>query len=236
MEANALHDLTAAYALDALDPEDAREYEAHLARCERCRDELASLSEAAGALAYATEAPPPPPELRARILQQARRERPNVVPLRPRWVVPVAAAAAVAAVAAIVLGIWAASLSSKLDSRTEALNDQQRITAVLSDPSSRRNAFEDDRGTLVVSPSGDAVLVMNRLAAARPGRTYEAWIASGASPEPAGTFDGGGDVSVVLLGRRVPQDAAVMLTVERDGGADAPTSQPFLTVQNTAQS
>jgi anti-sigma-K factor RskA len=236
MEANALHDLTAAYALDALDPEDAREYEAHLARCERCRDELASLSEAAGALAYATEAPPPPAELRARILQQARRERPNVVPLRPRWVVPVAAAAAVAAVAAVVLGIWASSLSNKLDSRTKALDDQQRITAVLSDPGSRRNAFENDRGTLVVSPSGDAVLVMNRLAAARPGRTYEAWIASGGSPEPAGTFDGGGDVSVVLLARRVPQEAAVMLTVERDGGADAPTSQPFLTVQNTAQS
>src|SRR5207244_4712161 len=97
MEANALHDLTAAYALDALDPEDARDYEAHLARCDRCRDELASLSEAAGALAYATEAPAPPPELRARILQQARRERPHVVPLRPRWVAPVAAPAAVAA-------------------------------------------------------------------------------------------------------------------------------------------
>jgi anti-sigma-K factor RskA len=236
MEANALHDLTAAYALDALDPEDAREYEVHLARCERCRDELASLSDAAGALAYATEAPPPPPELRARILQQARRERPNVVPLRPRWVVPVAAAAAVAAVAAVVLGIWAASLSNRLGSRTEALNDQQRITAVLSDPGSRRNAFADDRGTLVVSPSGDAVLVMNRLASARPGRTYEAWIASAAGPQPAGTFDGGGDVSVVLLARRVPQDAAVLLTVERDGGADAPTSQPFLTVKNTAQS
>jgi anti-sigma-K factor RskA len=236
MEANALHDLTAAYALDALDPEDAREYEAHLARCERCRDELASLSEAAGALAYATEAPPPPPELRARILQQARRERPNVVPLRPRWVVPVAAAAAVAAVAAIALGIWAASLSSRLDSRTEALSAQQRITAVLGDPGSRRNAFADDRGTLVVSPSGDAVLVMNRLAPARPGKTYEAWIASGGSPEPAGIFDGGGDVSVVLLARHVPQDAAVLLTVERDGGADAPTSRPFLTVKNTAQS
>jgi len=84
MEANALHDLTAAYALDALDPEDARGYEAHLARCERCREELASLSETANALAYATEAPAPPPELRARILQEVRDERPNVAPLRPR--------------------------------------------------------------------------------------------------------------------------------------------------------
>src|SRR3954447_6343077 len=101
MEANALHDLTAAYALDALDAEDAREYEAHLARCERCRGELASLSEAAEALAYGSEAPATPPQLRARILQQAQRERENVVPLRPRWLAPVAAAAAVAACAAI---------------------------------------------------------------------------------------------------------------------------------------
>ena len=141
MEANALHDLTAAYALDALDPEDAREYEAHLARCERCRDELASLSEAAGALAYATEAPPPPPELRARILQQARRERPNVVPLRPRWVVPVAGAAAVAAVAAVVLGIWAASLSNKLDSERSARDQANRALRILSDPTASRFAL-----------------------------------------------------------------------------------------------
>jgi anti-sigma factor RsiW len=75
METNTLHDLTAAYALDALDDEDARAYEAHLARCERCRDELSSFSETASALAYAVDAPVPPPELRARIIQQAARER-----------------------------------------------------------------------------------------------------------------------------------------------------------------
>ena len=85
MAADALHDLTAAYALDALGSEDARAYEAHLAHCDRCREELAELSDAAGALAYATEAPAPSAELRARILQQAARERMNVVPLRPRW-------------------------------------------------------------------------------------------------------------------------------------------------------
>src|SRR5207253_6326006 len=45
MGTQALHDLTAAYALDALDEPERREYEAHLARCEQCRDELASLSE-----------------------------------------------------------------------------------------------------------------------------------------------------------------------------------------------
>ena len=33
MEADTIHELTAAYALDALDEREEREYEAHLARC-----------------------------------------------------------------------------------------------------------------------------------------------------------------------------------------------------------
>jgi anti-sigma factor RsiW len=224
MEAD-LHDLTAAYALDALDPDEAQEYEAHLARCERCRDELAALSEAAGALAYATEGPAPPAELRARILQQAQRERPNVVPLRPRWIAPLAAAAAVAACAAIVLGIWAASLHGKLDR-------ERRLTAVLGDPSAQRSALAGDRGTLVVSSSGDAVLLVKRLDQAPAGKTYEAWVSTGGRPQPAGTFDGGPKHSVLLLTRAVPGSAEVLVTVEKDGGTAAPTTKPFLSVQS----
>jgi anti-sigma factor RsiW len=224
MEAD-LHDLTAAYALDALDADDAREYEAHLARCERCRAELASLSEAAGALAYAPDAPAPPAELRARILQQAQRERPNVVPLRSRWVAPLAAAAAVAACAAIGLGIWAASLHGKLDR-------QQRLASVLGDPAAQRSSLADDRGTLVVSPDGEAVLVVKRLQSAPPGKTYQAWISTGGAPQPAGTFDGGRQHSVLLLTRSVPQAAKVLVTVEKHGGADAPTTRPFISVQS----
>jgi anti-sigma-K factor RskA len=234
MEANAIHDLTAAYALDVLDSEEAREYEAHLAHCDRCRSELASLSETATALAYATEAPAPPPELRSRILQQARSERSNVVPLRPRWAVPVAAAAAVAACAAIGLGIWAASLSNKVERGNDALASQQQMAAILADPAARRVAFEDGRGTLVVTPMGEGVLVLRKLKPAPRGRTYEAWVASGGSPEPAGTFDGGEAVVLKRLERLVPEGAAVMITQEKDGGTDAPTSHPFLTVQNTA--
>ncbi len=232
MEADTLHDLTAAYALDALDPEDVREYEAHLAHCERCREELASLSEAAGALAYATEAPMPPPELRARILQQARNERANVVPLRPRWAMPVAAVAAVAACAAIGLGIWAASLSSKLDRRDEALAAQERVAKILARPDARAIAF--DRGTLVVARDGEGALVLSKLEKTGPGRTYEAWVAAGGAPQPAGLFDGG-DVVSVPLDRPVPDGALVMVTEERAGGTDAPTSQPFVRVKNAGQ-
>jgi anti-sigma factor RsiW len=228
MEAD-LHDLTAAYALDALDPEEAREYEAHLARCERCRDELASLSEAAGALAYAAEAPVPPAELRARILQQAQRERPNVVPLRPRRLAPLGAAAAVAACVAVALGVWAASLSNKLDRRDAELRAQERVAAILAAPSSRTIAF--GRGALVVGRSGEAALVVHNLKDPPSGKTYEAWISAGGAPRPAGTFDGGEIVSVPLDGAVEP-GASVLVTVERDGGVDAPTQKPFLSVQS----
>jgi anti-sigma-K factor RskA len=231
MEANALHDLTAAYALDALEPEDARAYEAHLARCERCRDELASFSETASELAYAVEAPAPPPHLRERILQRARSERPNVVPLRPRWAYAAAAAAAVAACAAIGLGIWAASLSGKLDRREQALARQEQVARILAQPDARTIAFE--QGTLVVTRDGEGALVLRRLPPAGAGRTYEAWVAAGGAPEPAGLFNGGEVVSLPLE-RRVPDGALVMVTEERAGGTDAPTSTPFVRVKNSA--
>jgi anti-sigma-K factor RskA len=233
METNTLHDLTAAYALDALDHEDARAYEAHLARCERCRDELVSLSEAASALAYAVDAPAPPPELRARILQEASRERSNVVPLRPRWAAPLAAAAAVAACAAIGLGLWAASLSGKLDSRDEALARQDRVAEILASPGSRNVSFA--RGTLVVDPDGRAALVVRELKKARPGKTYEAWVADGGAPVAAGLFDGGRAVAVPL-DRPVAAGATVMVTEEKDGGVDAPTQTPFIVVRNASPS
>jgi len=72
MEADAIHELTPAYALDALDEQEEREYEEHLARCPTCRAELASFLETATSLAYGVESPSPPPRLRDRIVEQAR--------------------------------------------------------------------------------------------------------------------------------------------------------------------
>ena len=233
MEADALHDLTAAYALDALDPEDARRYEAHLAHCERCHDELAELSETASALAYATEASAPTPELRARILEQARAERPNVVPLRPRWLRPVIAAAAVAACAAIGLGLWAVSLSGKLDRREADLANQQRVAQILAQPGSHTISFS--RGTLVVAPDGRGALVLNKLADPGSDRIYEAWVADGGTPQPAGLFAGGTTVAVPL-DQPVRDGATVMVTEEKAGGTEAPSQAPFLIVRNAPQS
>jgi anti-sigma-K factor RskA len=233
MEADALHDLTPAYALNALDGEDARRYEAHLARCERCQSELAELSESASALAYAADSPMPSAELRARILDRARAERPNVVPLRPRWVGPVIAAAAVAACAAIAFGIWAFSLTSKLDRREADLARQQGVTQILAQPGSHKISFS--RGTLVVGPDGKGALLLSKLADPGSGRTYEAWVADGGAPRPAGLFAGGTSVAV-LLDQPVRDGATVMVTEEKTGGTEAPSQAPFLIVRNAPQS
>src|SRR5215208_728129 len=106
------HSLVAPYALHALDDEECQAFEQYLAVCERCREELAGLKEAAASLAYGAAGPAPPPELRERILTQARSERANVASLPQRrrsWTAPLAAAAAVAAAVAIGLGVWTAT-------------------------------------------------------------------------------------------------------------------------------
>ena len=208
-----LHELTAAYALDALDPDEEREYEKHLAHCEQCRDELTGFREAAGALALAVDPASPPPALRGRILDAARTERSNVVTLRPRWAYPVAALAAAAACAAIGFGIWAASLHSQLG---------QRDAALRSVPLSGKAA-----GSVVVGPSGKAALVLTNLAPPPAGKTYEAWVLDGGNAYPAGLFDSSGASVVVQLEHEVPRGARVGVTIEHAGGAKQPTLPPL---------
>lgn len=233
MDAESLHDLTAAYALQALDVAEERAYVEHLATCERCRLELGELSEAATAFAYAVEAPDPPPALRGRILARARAERKNVVPLRARWAAPVAAVAAVAAAAAIGIGIWASSLSSRLD-RTEALQKRtERVASILStdDLASRRFSFDGGHGKLVITPGGAGALVINGLKHAPAGRVYEAWVSKNGKPRPAGIFNASRKVTAFPLDLSVPAGAAVMVTQEKNGGTQVPTTVPLFRIQ-----
>jgi anti-sigma-K factor RskA len=209
-----IHDLTAAYVLDALELGELEAFEQHLATCERCRDEVAELSTAAGSLAYGAAPVTPPPGLRDRILETARAERPNVVPLRPRWALPIAAAAAVAACAAIGLGAWDVSLHNQLD----GARDQALVRVPVSGAS----------GSLVVASGGSATLVLSDLVAAPPGKTYEAWVLSGRAVSPAGLFRGGSSTTVVALSHPVPTGSEVAVTVEPAGGSSAPTHKPLI--------
>jgi anti-sigma factor RsiW len=191
-----LHDLTAAYALDALDADERRAYEGHLAGCERCRGDLAELGETVGALGLAAEGPAPPEALRDRILVAAREEGPsNVVALRPRRrLYAVTTVAAVAAVG-LVIGLYAAFSGGSSSDRLAA-------------------SVSVDQGV--------AQLTVTGLPSAPEGKTYEIWVIEGKTPRPAGLFSGGGK-QVVVLTRPAPDGSTVAVTLEPEGGSDTPT-------------
>jgi len=214
MEQELIHELVAAYALDALDDSEQREFEEHLAGCEQCRAEIEGLRDAAAALAYVPEGPAPPPALRERVLERVHEDqRSNVVPLRRRYTLPAVATFAVAAAAAaIVLAVWASSLSSSLDRKVE-------IAKVLA--SGTRVALGTG-SQVVVGPDGHAVVVSS-LGRAPAGKTYELWVIQGENVRPAGLFAQGKPGSPVLLSRRVPQGGHVGLSIEKSGGVDQPT-------------
>ncbi len=231
MDNEAPHDLTAAYALDALDPAEERAYEAHLAQCELCRAELAELRETVASLAYGVDTPEPPARLRSRILAQAGAEQTNVVPMPRRWTAPAAVAfAAAAAAVAIGLGIWASSLSDRLDHAEVTQQQSERVADILATEGTVSTNL-DGRGKLIVTPSGEGALVLNRLEPPAPGHVYEAWVSEGGKPRPAGLFKPGRKVTAFPLTIPVPTGAAVMVTEEKAGGTDLPTSVPLFLVR-----
>jgi anti-sigma-K factor RskA len=199
-----IHEQAAAYALDALDPEDRWTYERHLDTCDRCREEVATLRDIARELAYAAEGPEPSPELRDRILDAAKAEprTATVVPIRRRWLFPATAVAAVAAAcAAVGLGLWANSLRDR--------------------PVEQQVVPMQGGGSLIVA-DGDATIVAC-LEDPPPGKTYEAWVIEGGAPRPAGLFSGG--CRSVPLERPVGEGDTVAVTVEDAGGAQTPQGE-----------
>jgi anti-sigma-K factor RskA len=216
MERTEIHELSAAYALDALDGEERQQFEEHLAHCEECQVTVAAFHDTAASLAHGVEAQPPPPALRERILVEARSKGGKVVPLRSRWTVrATSAVAAVAAIAAIGFGIWAASLHDELGGRPQAI------------PLTGAN------GQLIVGPEGTATLVIDDLSAAPAGKTYEAWVIADETPKPAGIFAGGAGRTAFALTRSVPEGATVAVTVEPAGGAKAPTGDIEFSASDT---
>ena len=215
MERAGIHELSAAYALDALDPADEQAFEEHLSRCAECREHVAAFHAAASELAHATPAPAPPRQLRDRILSRVRAERgANIAPLRPRWAFrATAAAAAVAACAALGLGFWAASLRGQAEERGQVI------------------ALAGAEGSLAVDAAGRATLIVADLEPAPIDKTYEAWVIEDGKATAAGLFKGGGSPTAVRLTRPVRDGAVVAVTLERAGGVDQPQNDPLFSTR-----
>jgi hypothetical protein len=199
-----IEELLGAYALDAVEPEEAAAIEEHLDTCPRCRAELAGHREVVGLLGDGGGAAPaglwerlsasleePPPPLRLVRAEgrsadpfpvgPARRPKPRAG-LEVRWSTAVAAAAAAAAVIGG-LGVEVA----RLDHRTNHLVREMQITALQATAESAASRTDARRATLrspdgkltletVILPSGAGyVLPGANLPRLPADQTYQLW-------------------------------------------------------------
>ena len=220
-----IHELTAAYALDALDAEERLEYETHLRDCAACQDELASLASVTEALAVAASGPAPRPELRDRVLEAARAEPQTVVPFESRRRRALPVAAAVAAVAAAV-ALASRPLGDAALGRPRRGAHSARASAA-GGRGPRRPGCPDDRARdrrrpprrRPGRPSGSRARAT--FGPAPTGKTYEVWVVVGETPQPAGLFAGQGHAD--LVDGTVDPGDVVAVTIEDEGGAETPT-------------
>ena len=255
VDENDIHTLSGAYAVDAVDDVERALFEAHMAGCSECRDEVASLSAAAGELASVTLVSPPS-SLRAAVLADIS----SVRPLPPR--VPTEAAMAPAP-AAPPAPVAPASLESKRAERAGRAPLRQWLVGIAAAAvlatggvvwhpwSADRSAVQltatqqvlqakdaqryeqkigDATATIVRSTSlKKAVIVTANMPAAPEGKVYELWLQQGPAMVKAGLMPDG-PANTVLLEGDAATAAGVGITVEPAGGSDTPTLPPVALV------
>jgi Anti-sigma-K factor rskA len=141
--------------------------------------------------------------------------------------------AAIAGMGAIALGAWAFVSSVRADDSTDVaarsvpIYGAAQAISLLAKPGTVRLPFAgaDGRAVLVIGSNGRGMLVLDGLGIAPVGRTYQAWVlttkARPAAPLSAALFSG--VETIVPLSARIEPGSVVGITVERTGGARAPT-------------
>jgi anti-sigma-K factor RskA len=244
----------AAYAVDAVDPDERQAVDAAVAADTALAAELRAWLEVAGELGAAV-AEDPPPGLRQAVLAAAAatpQEAPGAAPAPRRTARPVpdeptstprppaprrrarvraglALAAAVAAVAAVGAGTVAWRAGQQND-RLAA--EQAAITEVLTAPDATTasgDAAGGGRGTVITSAEqGQSVFVAQDLPARPDSQTYQLWLIGPDGAASAGLVDpAGGDVTRVL-DTPAGDVTTVGLSVEPAGGSPQPTDPVLL--------
>jgi hypothetical protein len=240
-------ELLGAYALDAVEPDEAAVIEAHLVECPRCTAELAQHREVAALLANAGSdasvelwdkiaarldppgEPPPAATVLDAALADALPRRISERRRRARW----SATGALAAIAAAVIALLALQVGH-LDDRVNQLDQpglSQAVQAALQDPRARTVALVGSAPSgavaarLVILPSGSGYVINDTLRPLSSDETYQLW-----------GLDGSRTISLGLLGSRPTEVAFAQgngtrfptyaVTAEQAGGTVTPTRSP----------
>lgn len=243
MNSAELHTLTGAYAMNALDDEERREFEAHLDECPACQQEVAEF-EATAAELGGSLAETPPHHLKSQVMaaiSTTRQERPvprasddeTVVAFpRPRLLDRVLLPAA-AILAVLVVGL--AATVGNLNARVNELETSTvRLTDIVAAPDLRTWNVNQNGTTarVVYSPTqGQGLFLAAGLQPPPDGKIYELWLIGPDGATPAGLFRGrDGVVSHPMTGD-MSAATHIGVTVEPAGGSPQPTTDPILVIE-----
>lgn len=81
---------------------------------------------------------------------------------------------------------------------------------------------------MVASTSDGSVLVAVDLGEAPENRDYQLWLMKEGTPTPGDTFDVSGSVVIVESKHDLSEFDGAAVTVEPEGGSEAPTTEPVL--------
>jgi anti-sigma-K factor RskA len=230
---NRWSDDVAAYALGALEGEEARELETHMESCERCRSELRWLTPAVQLLPESAERVQPPPRLRESVMAEVRADakraqaesggaarswldRIHVGSLSWR---PLAGLAAVALAVVAIGGYEIGSSDSGGGSQPVTIKSQQDSGVFV------EMVREDDGGTLKLANVEDLP----------SDRVLEAWVEREGEIEAVPALfvpDHEGRASTTI--EDMDGVETVMVTREPEGGSEAPTSDPIVNLRLTS--
>lgn len=229
-----IRELLAAFALDAVDGDEAEAIELHLRDCPRCRAEVVDHREAAGALATGHQ--PAPIATWNTIVDQLE----SAPPMRLAAVVPIPSSrwrrslrvgvAAVAAASLAVLGVRVVHQEQRFDAMQAALEDRAVLAAALAAHGSSDARQADLRSAdgavlahAVLVPDGTGYLWSDGLPRTAADHTYQLWAIIGTERISAGVL---GPSPSVAPFRFAGDVVGLAITEEVAGGVVASQNQP----------
>lgn len=245
-----IHGAVGSYVVNALDPDEMDEFEAHLAVCPTCAREVQEFGQTAAELSLLASATPPPPALRSSILaaiSEVRPLPPETAAVQPSPRVTVTAPAPrrpvdelalrrqqrrtrvlrvlVAAVVAAALALGGV-VYGLVNARQAQVAQQAAETELLTAPDVKTySATMKDGGQIsfVVSKSlNRAMFIGKELPAVGADRTYQLWTLEGKRAIPDNTVPGGGDRKEFFR-ETLSGVTGLAVSVEAAGGAQQPT-------------